>query len=91
MERDPFKDLRKNIAKIELRAERIELARLLESARELSDCTAAEAIEGAIRRSVTALLQCKIFAAAPAVPDLPSADLLIKAAIAYRRSSGTNP
>lgn len=65
MDHDAVKDLRKNIAKIELWAEQIERAMLFEAACALSDGAAAGTGDDAVRRNVTALLQRKIVATSP--------------------------
>lgn len=84
MDHDAVKDLRKNIARIELWAEQIEQTMLFEAACTLSDAAAAGTGDDAARRNVTALLQRKRLAADPPISELQSAELLIAAAIACR-------
>ncbi len=84
MEQDAVNELRKDIAKIELRAEQIEQALLFKSTRELVDGADGGKKEQAIRRNVTAFLQHKIPPAAAAKAKIAPAECLIAAAIAYR-------
>jgi uncharacterized protein (TIGR02444 family) len=84
MEHDTVKDLRKHIAGIELRAEQIEQAFLFEAAGDIAVGAATATREDAVRGNVMVVLRRAKLAAPADASIMPSAALLIAAAVAYR-------
>lgn len=77
------RNLRTDIAQVELRAEQIEQAMQFDLAQHFEQATGPSAAE-AIRHNVTALLQRNISIAKLAGCELPKAERLIAVATAYR-------
>jgi uncharacterized protein (TIGR02444 family) len=84
MKHDAVKDLRKDIAGIELRAEQIEQAFLFAAAGDIALGAATAAHEDAVRSNVTAVLRRTKSDTPAGASDMPSAELLIGASVAYR-------
>lgn len=86
---DAVKELRKNIARSELRAEQIEQAMLFDLAKHFGDGVPAASTTDAIRHNVTSLLQRNMSAIDSAGAEPPKAERLIAEAAAYRAAART--
>jgi uncharacterized protein (TIGR02444 family) len=84
MAQDAVKDLRKDIAGIELKAEQIEQALLFEAADDIAVGAAKASRDNAVRGNVMAVMRRAKLAAPVDASIMPPAALLIAAALAFR-------